>query len=168
MKTKLKILAAVISIFAFSHTMSAQQGDPKGPKGPKGNRNEERKDNFESLKIAFLTDKLDLTPEEAQQFWPVYNQFTNKLEELRKKRRQDGKDVKQNLDGLSDKELEQAVDNDLIYRQKELDLQKEYNVKFKSVLPIKKVAKLYAAEEQFKMVLLNKLKDKRPPPPPKD
>ena len=64
--------------------------------------------------------------------------------------------------------------------QKELDLQKEYNSKFKAVLPIKKVAKLYVAEEQFKMELLNKLKDKdrnrdrgdrgdrkgTPPPPP--
>ena len=168
MKTKFKILAAVISVFAFSHAMTAQEDTkgPKGPKGPKGSRNEERRENIESLKIAFLTDKLGLTPEEAQQFWPVYNQYNGKVEELRKKRRQDGKDVKQNLEGMSDKELEQAVDNDLVYRQKELDLQKEYNAKFKAVLPIKKVAKLYAAEEQFKMVLLNKLKDRRQPPPP--
>jgi len=118
------------------------------------------------LKIAFLTDKLNLTPEEAQQFWPVYNQYNDKVQELRKKRRLDGKDVKQNLDDLSDKEIEQSIENDLTYRQKELDLQKEYNAKFKAVLPIKKVAKLYNAEEQFKMVLLNKLKDKRTPPEP--
>ena len=162
MNTKLKTLTIVIGLFVFSQTITAQQG----PRGPKGAKNEERKENIEALKIAFLTDKLALTPEEAQQFWPVYNQYTDKLQELRKKRRQDGKDVKQNLDGLSDKEVEQAVDNDLVFRQKELDLQKEYNTKFKAVLPIKKVAKLYAAEEQFKMVLLNKLKDKRPPPPP--
>ena len=52
------------------------------------------------------------------------------------------------------------MNNDLALRQKELDLQKEYNEKFKAVLPIKKVAKLYAAEEQFKVVLINKLKDR--------
>ena len=59
--------------------------------------------------------------------------------------------------------MEQAIDNDLAFRQKELDLQKEYNTKFKSVLPIKKVSKLYATEEQFKRVLHDKLKDKQPP-----
>ncbi|MGZ4061297.1 MAG: hypothetical protein ACXVPU_19855, partial [Bacteroidia bacterium] len=129
-------------------------------------RNEEKRENIEALKVAFLTDKLSLTPEEAQQFWPVYNQYTEKLQELRKKRRQGDKDIKLNYDALSDKEIEQAIDADLANRQKELDLQKEYNAKFKAVLPMKKVAKLYNAEEQFKMVLLNKLKDKRQPPPP--
>jgi Spy/CpxP family protein refolding chaperone len=166
MKTKFKIILAVIGFFAYSLTMIAQP--EKGAKGPKGQQNDEKRENIEALKIAFITDKLDLTPEEAQQFWPVYNQYTDKLKELRKKRRLDGKDVKQNLDDLSDKETEQAVDNDLTYRQKELDLQKEYNTKFKAVLPIKKVAKLYAAEEQFKMVLLDKLKDRKPPSPRKE
>ncbi|MGZ4034956.1 MAG: hypothetical protein ACXVPY_01010 [Bacteroidia bacterium] len=158
MKTKLKIMIALIGL--FTNTIIAQ------PKGPRAQRNEEKRENIEALKVAFLTDKLSLTPEEAQQFWPVYNQYTEKLQELRKKRRQGDKDIKLNYDALSDKEIEQAIDADLANRQKELDLQKEYNAKFKAVLPMKKVAKLYNAEEQFKMVLLNKLKDKRQPPPP--
>jgi len=63
---------------------------------------------------------------------------------------------------LSDKEVEQLVDNEITFRQKEIDLQKEYHIKFKGILPIKKVAKLYEAEEQFKRYLLNELKDKPP------
>lgn len=115
------------------------------------------------MKIAFLTKKLDLTPEEAQQFWPVYNQYTDKLQELRKKRRLDNKENRHNIDEMSDKDVEQAVDNEIVFRQKELDIQKEYHSKFKAVLPIKKVAKLYQAEEQFKRVLLDKLKRDQPP-----
>jgi hypothetical protein len=57
--------------------------------------------------------------------------------------------------------VEQLVNDDIANRQKELDLQKEYNEKFKAILPIKKVAKLYAAEEQFKVVLINQLKDRQ-------
>ena len=158
MKTTLKFLATAIATCILSFSMIAQ---PKGPNA----RQQEKKENIEAMKIAFLTKKLDLTPEEAQKFWPIYNQYTAKLQELRKKRRQDGRDAKQNLDDLSDKEIEQMIDNDLATRQKEIDVQKEYNLKFKEVLPIKKVAKLYAAEEQFKMVLLDKLKDR---PPVKD
>ena len=63
---------------------------------------------------------------------------------------------------MSDKEIEQTVDSEIIFRQKELDLQKEYHSKFKAVLPIKKVARLYQAEEQFKKVLLDKLKEGPP------
>lgn len=120
----------------------------------------DKKENIEAMKIAFITQKLDLTPQEAQQFWPVYNQYSDKTKELRKKRRQDNREARKNFDELSDKEIEQVVNNDMIYRQKELDLQKEYHEKFKAVLPIKKVAKLYAAEDQFKVVLINKLKDR--------
>jgi len=123
-----------------------------------------KRENIQAMKVAFITQKLDLTPQEAQQFWPLYNQYSEKTIELRKKRRQSrqgNRENRPNLDSLSDKEIEQLVNNDLIIRQKELDLQKEYNEKFKAVLPIKKVAKLYAAEEQFKVVLINKLKDRK-------
>ena len=130
---------------------------------------QDRKENVQAMKIAFITQKLDLTPQEAQLFWPLYNQYSEKTMELRKKRRQGkpgregNRENRPNLDSLSDKEVEQLVNNDMAIRQKELDLQKEYHEKFKAVLPIKKVAKLYAAEEQFKIVLINKLKDRDRP-----
>lgn len=152
MKTKLLITA--ISICAYSLTAIAQQAHEHGE------HSKERRENIESMKIAYITQKVDLTPEEAQQFWPVYNQYTEKVQELRKKRKMDRREAKQNVEELSDKEVEQEVDNEIVFRQKELDIQKEYHSKFKAILPIKKVARLYAAEDQFKMVLLNKLKDR--------
>ena len=172
---KLKACLLMFAV-AFSSLSFAQKDapPPPGPKDKKAERQNEKRENIEAMKIGFITKKLNLTPEEAQKFWPVYNQYSDKLHEIRKKRRQNYKDAKQKFNELSDKEVEQAVDNEMADRQKELDIQKEYHSKFKAVLPIKKVAKLYAAEEQFKMELLNKLKDKDrdrdrkqgPPPPP--
>ncbi|MGQ0827315.1 MAG: hypothetical protein ACT4ON_02850 [Bacteroidota bacterium] len=147
---KTKFFITVIIICLCSLAVMAQHGA----------KAQERKENIESLKVAFITQKLELTPTEAQQFWPVYNQYTEKTQELRKKRKMDRREAKQNVDELSDKEVEQEVDNEIIFKQKDLDIQKEYHAKFKTVLPIKKVAKLYAAEDQFKIVLLNKLKDR--------
>lgn len=159
MKTySLKTVLIFVLIFTASVGVFAQ-----GPPPRKGDKQQEKRENFEAMKIAFITQKLDLTPEEAQQFWPVYNQYSAKLQEIRKKRKQENRDAKQNFDDMSDKDVEQAVDNEIIYRQKELDIQKEYHAKFKSVLPIKKVAKLYNSEEQFKRLLLDKLKDKPAP-----
>ena len=153
-----------VSFVTLSSIAHAQE--PMGPPPPrdKAQRQEEKRDNIEAMKIAFITKKLDLTPEEAQQFWPVYNQYKDKVDDLRKKRRQDNKEAKRNFEDMTDKEVEQIVDNEIVFRQKELDIQKEYHAKFKSVLPIKKVAKLYEAEEQFKRVLLDKLQKKDGPP----
>lgn len=162
MKTRSLIHLLTCSFILLSAVSFAQQGPPAPPRKDKDHR-EDRRDNIEAMKIAFLTKKLDLSPEEAQQFWPVYNQYTDKLQEIRKKRRMDNKEAKHNFDEMSDKDVEQAVDNEIVFRQKELDLQKEYHSKFKAVLPIKKVAKLYQAEEQFKRVLLDKLRKDQPP-----
>lgn len=165
MKTKLTLLKSYLLIagIGLSSALLAQPGNrqPGQKPGPRQQQMQEKKEDIESMKIAFLTKKLELTPEEAQQFWPVYNQYSDKLNEIRKKRRQDLRTAKNNFDEMSDKEVEQAVDNEMNFRQKELDIQKEYNAKFKAILPIKKVAKLYAAEEQFKRVLLDKLKDRK-------
>ncbi len=155
MKIKSQFLLSIIICVCSIATMAQ----------PRGGRAQERKENIESMKVAFITNKLDLTPAEAQQFWPEYNQYTDRLKELHKKHREDNRNAKQNFDKLSDKEVEQSVDNEIIFRQRELDIQKEYHAKFKSVLPIKKVAKLYTAEEQFKRVLLDKLKDRQQQPP---
>lgn len=157
MKTSALKTILILAFISFVGITYSQGPPPK----VKGERQQEKNDNIESMKIAYLTTKLDLTPEEAQKFWPVYNQYNEKLQELRKKRRQDEREAKKNFEELTDKEVELAIDNDLAFRQKELDLQKEYNTKFKAVLPIKKVSRLYHAEEQFKKVLIDKLKDNR-------
>ena len=153
MKTNqiIRKLYLILFIIGASTSLFAQ--------GPRA-RLQEKRDNIEAQKVAFITKKLNLTPEEAQQFWPVYNQFQEKIKENRKKRRVEHRDAKENFDAMSDKEVEQIVDNEMNFRQKELDIQREYHAKFKAILPIKKVAKLYEAEEQFKLYLLGELKDK--------
>lgn len=158
--TALKTILVLFFISVVGIAYSQPMGPP--PKG-KPERQQEKKENIEAMKIAFITTKLDLTPDEAQKFWPVYNQYNDKLIEMRKQRRMDDRENKKNFDELTDKEIEEDIDADLAYRQKELDMQKEYTKKLKAVLPIRKISKLYEAENQFKKVLIDKLKEKQPP-----
>lgn len=167
MKTQ-KNLSKVLSLLVLILTINVAIAQPPPPppanhRPPREEKQNERKENIEAQKVAFITKKIDLTPEEAQQFWPVFNQYQGKLQELRKKRRQDIKEAKENFEAMTDKDVEQLVDDEIVFRQKELDIQKEFHSKFKTLLPIKKVAKLYQAEEQFKRYLLNELKDRKPP-----
>ncbi len=116
---------------------------------------------IEALKISYITRALDLTPEEAQQFWPLYNEYQDKLESIRKERRAATMDKWRKDQNMSDAEIVEALDKYLDYNQKELDLQKEYIEKFKQVLPVKKVAQLIVAEERFKLVLLEELRKRK-------
>jgi len=118
---------------------------------------EQRKEKIEALKIAYITKELSLTPEEAQVFWPVYNEYQNKQEMLRKEFRQK---FKKPLSFETDKEAEDFLAADIKFRQDEMDLMKIYYEKMKKVLPIKKVAKLRHAEESFRQELLKQVKRK--------
>lgn len=121
-------------------------------------QNGERREKIEAMKVAFLTQQLDLSSREAQQFWPVYNEYQDKLEALRQQRKKDRKASAS--DALSDKDAEALLDQELAFRQQEIDLQKSYYQRFKGVLTVRKALKLMRSEEEFKRVLLEQIKGK--------
>lgn len=141
---------------------------PAQPPPPDPDKMDERREEIEAMKIGFLTRKLDLSSEEAKTFWPVYNKFQDELEVIRKQRRNDMRDLRDNLKELNDKDAEKLIDNEMASRQKELDVMKSYHAQFKKILPVKKVLLLYRSEEDFKRELLDRLRDRKggPPGPP--
>ena len=142
MKT-LKLLIAIISLSFFTSAF-AQRGEHK-------------KDEIESYKIAFITKRLDLTSDEATKFWPVYNQYQDELKELRSRNRKALVNVYQNIETMSDADIAKVLDDELAFKQNELNLTKKYLPQFKTVLLVKKVAKLFKAEEDFKTELLKRM-----------
>jgi hypothetical protein len=123
-------------------------------------RSEKMKD-IEAMKVAFITKRLSLSPEEAKVFWPVYDEFAAEMKILRGNRMQNLKDAKGEFDNMSDKDVDKLIQDDIAFRQQEVDILKKYHPRFKQVLPIKKVAKLFKAEEDFKRELLQKIQERR-------
>jgi len=155
MKLKPALLPAMF--IALTSVCFAQKTDNPIP----GEAKAEKMEKLESMKIAFFTEQLNLTPEEATKFWPVYNAYHDEMEKLRKEHREALLNAKDNFEKLSDKDIEKLVDNEVIFRQSELDVLKKYSVQFKQVLPIRKVARLYRAEEQWKKKILDMWREKR-------
>ena len=122
--------------------------------------------NIEAQRIAFITKELNLTPDEAKIFWPVYNEYDTKRHELKKSFKESGDFHKTDFDKLTEKEANQLLDNQIVEAQKFLDLRKEYHAKFKSVLPAVKVLKLYDAEREFQKMLMDKIRQHKQTPPP--
>lgn len=109
-------------------------------------------DKMMSEKIAFITTELDLTPEEAQVFWPVYNQIAKEKFEKQKLVKTAYASLKKALaEGTaSDKEISKLLDEYIAAKQACNQNGKADADKFSKVLPAKKVAKLYVAEENFR------------------
>ena len=145
-----KTLVLLGFLVGFGQLVSAQNPELEGSKREK----------LEALKIAHITERLALTPEEAQTFWPLYNELEAKMKAIRKARRKNRKDTKANHDQMSDKELMASVEKELDFEQQELDLKKEYNIKFSEILPIKKVVLLHEAKDGFKRRLLKGAKER--------
>ena len=114
----------------------------------------------ESLRIGYITKQLALTTQEAQQFWPVYNEYQDKLKELRKGLNQFRKDSRQDFRTMSDEDLEELVDLMIDSKQQEMELFSEYYAKYREVLPIRKVALLYKAEADFNSHLVKEIRNR--------
>lgn len=156
-----KFFALTLCLFASVLLFAQPQGKPN---------EDQRKKDWERLqaeKIAFITQELDLTPEEAQVFWPVYNQCWKEVLASHKATREAFAGIRgKQAEGLTDKEMEKKLDAYIQASTRSNQVLADWYPKFKQVLPIRKVAKLYQAEEAFQQRMINNLR-KHPQHPSK-
>ncbi len=123
----------------------------------------EKKEQIKALKIAHITTELNLTSDEAAKFWPLYNAFDEKQQEIRKQKMKSFMDRSKEdaIDKLTEKEattiLNQMESNDEELHQ----LKKKFVASLKGVLPAVKILKLKKAEEDFSKKLLKQYRDKK-------
>jgi hypothetical protein len=130
----MKKLLLIITLFLTVGTAVMAQDDDGGDKKNGGK--------VEALKIAYLTQKLNLSTEEAQKFWPIYNKYAV---EIRKAR----------IDGRLNKEKE--IDTE----EKLLGIRKKYNGEFVKALSAEKVNSFFRAEKDFSGFLQKELMERR-------
>ena len=122
------------------------------------NTNLERLNNF---KIGFFTKKLNLTSEEAEKFWPVYNDYQGQKNQIQLEKLKLNRNFNLNGSSLSDKQMEEMGDKFVDYLVQEANLAVAFHKKLKEVLPPAKVILYYQAENQYKVQLLNELQNAR-------
>lgn len=145
MTMKLKYICIGLLLVLFSLPAAAQQNQG----------------DFEAVRIAFLTRKLALTPEEAKVFWPVYDAYQAELKSVKRELKQAGFAARNDFTGMSDAEVEKVVESYLVAKRQEVEVIEKYHGQFKEVLPIRKVVQLYKAEQEFTKLLLKRLQERR-------
>jgi hypothetical protein len=117
-----------------------------------------KREKLEALRAAFITKKVNFTKQEALLFWPLYNEMNDKLDAYRKVFRAQYNSTT-NYDFATDKEAEAYLNAELLLKQKEVELYKEYYDKFKKIMPVKKVVAVRRAEEDFKKEIIKSIKE---------
>lgn len=118
-------------------------------------------DKIKSLKVAFITERLNLTPKEAQSFWPIYNEHQSEKEGLFKEERFEiGSEIK-NLDGLSDAQASELLARMQKLEEEKYKMEKSYIEKISKTISAKKTILLMRSEEDFKRQLIKQYRQKK-------
>ncbi len=129
----MKKLLLILSGFFCLQTVIAQEDVNQSP--------EKKQQNIEALKVAFISKELELTPEEAQKFWPVYNQYSKEMISTFK-----------------------AGDEDVLERdEKVLNVRKRYKEQFSKVLGDQRVNRMFGAETRFRQLLIKAMRNQQKP-----
>lgn len=139
---RLLALWALLLMGQLAFAQRPENRPPGGPGGPGGfeRQGPEGRPNIEALKVAYLTKELNLSAEEAQQFWPNYNAYGEELKKTRK----------------------ENIDNELVFEEKALAVRKKYYIAFKKVLGTDERAnQVYKAEKSFNAMVRKELMNRQ-------
>lgn len=118
-------------------------------------RADDRKERIKALKTAFITEELQLTSDQAQQFWPIYNELERELEALREQRQSGSPET------MNDAQTEVWVRQQLDLEAQQIAVKRQYVDKFSKVLNWQQIAKLLKVEHRFKQELLRRMRERR-------
>ena len=141
------ILTLVLTLLICFNTFSQHK---------RGNRKK-----VKALKVSYITEKLNLTKQEAEKFWPIYNQFDTKRHNLYHGKRNALKEEiskKGGIDNLSEKEAKLFAKKMLAVDKSYYEANENYQIELSRVIPYKKILKLHIAERDFTRQMFKRLR----------
>ena len=143
------LISALFLLFSFSAM------------GQHPENREKRMEKYRSLKIAYFTDNLDFTSEEAEKFWPLYNQYVKDDEELRIMHHTMVEEFSEEPDKLSEQEAQKIIDRHIQIVEKEMQRKIKFHNDLQEILPAKKVMEFYITENEFRRYMLRRIREER-------
>lgn len=141
-----KILLFSIVLSALAGFSSFAQDDEALPPDPAA------REKINAARVAYITERLALTPAEAEKFWPLYREFTEKQRTLRHQFNQARKEGKP---------ADELLDLEYKLKQQNLDLEKEYSGKIRQTISPEKLMGLRRAEEDFRKLVLHQIQQRQ-------
>ena len=119
------------------------------------------REKIKTLKVAFITERLDLSSKEAQVFWPIYNEHEENIEEMKRRERVEIRANLMDFESLSESEVASLLKKMIAIEKKKQELHIAFIEKMSEVISPKKTFLLIKAEEDFKKRLLRQIQQRR-------
>ena len=146
----MKVIYTSLLVLLCTTLTFAQEGNRRGSQ-----MNSEK---LQAARIAFLTNRLELTPETAKVFWPIFTEYDNEKSTLSKKY---GTQKRSLLDegtrNISNENADKMLAIYLEQKQAELDLEKIYLSRFKEVLSMRQVWRVIRFDSDFRRSLMERV-----------
>ena len=154
----MKYTMTLIACLLMMVTVSAQDNDHDNKSDDQRMQHRQKmEERLESRKIGYITKELDLTSDEAQAFWPIYNEYTTKRKALRS---DDMKALMKKRDEMTESDADLVLDQMFEKEEKQLALKRDFSKRLESVISKKKIVKLMHVEHRFKKEVLKSVKKK--------
>jgi len=140
-----------LMIVFVAHVVAAQPADRLQP----------HRDQIEAIKNRFFTRQMQLTPEEARLFWPIYDTYMAEQEKLRMQRDERTPESIEAFAAMTDEEINALIDARLKQAETALEERKKLINELREVLPPRKVAMFLRAEHRFTDELRKRIQDRR-------
>ncbi|MDD4830186.1 MAG: hypothetical protein PHE13_06755 [Bacteroidales bacterium] len=119
------------------------------------------KQKIKTQKIAFITQELKLTIEEAQKFWPIFNMYEDEMMSVREKIRpkdttSEGFPKRPDFLKMSDEEAQDMINKHLRTERDILEIQEKYAKELKTAIPVQKVMMFFMVEKKFMTQMIGK------------
>ncbi len=128
----------------------------------------EKKEMIKAHKIAFITERLQLTPTEAEKFWPVYNEHEAAMESFHKEFRKKHPFEEEDIESIPEAEANNFIEDQMKHEEQAIAMRKEFVAKLKGVISANKILMLMEAEKDFRVEVVRKVAGKDGPPLPYD
>ncbi|WP_456379596.1 hypothetical protein [Lutibacter sp.] len=144
-----KTLLSLFALLLITSTVIAQQNN---------------REKIKALKTSYITNTLNLSPKEAQQFWPVYNQYSNKTQKL--KMQLEGslkREIKfaGGIENLTNVEAQKLIDRFMQLEQQITDTKLLLIKELSKIISAKKIIHLKKAERDFNRRILQEYGKRR-------
>jgi hypothetical protein len=141
---EMKKIIVILALWVSIYSLNAQNGDIR--------------DKIESAKIALITERLGLSPDQAEKFWPVYREYSLQREDVRK----EFISARRQLDGdqLSEEQSQKLLQMGMQLKERELNIDRNYSERLTKVISNRQMLELRKAEQDFKRMLLERLQQR--------
>lgn len=148
MKFSIKIPILFVILLYGAFPLSAQDTEPVM-------QNKEAMEKIQSARIALISNRLGLTPEQAQKFWPIYNEYVQKRRDLQQDLMKDRQGV--NMNDLTEEQSRKLMEQSMDIKQRMLDLEKDYSGRLQKIITAQQMLELRQAEQEFRQMIIERL-----------